>query len=380
MTQTTHSHTSTQIATDAAFDDSFQGLQTSNFTTKIASLEDNLYFDGKSIFSDGALAIGTSANKHVVLGADSTAYLKIETDGEINFLSGKMSINGNTGTSGQVLSTDGNGNMSWLTVDYTQYAFSNIAVSGQTTIQANATSDTLTFAAGSGIQLTTDGSGTVTIANTGTAANAFSTFAVESGSGSSSGASIVADTDGDTFTFVAGSGITLTNNPSTDKITIAATQTGEANQNALSSIAVSGQSTISSASATDTLTLGSSTDRNKITITTDTSTNTATLKTNIPRTLSMSGRIPTTDSAGELSGVPLVNHFVNRQVSGVVASGGGDSIGVSTRALSATKANGTADRIVMPAKSDSSTLLLQMTKADGTTTQNFEIDMNESAA
>ena len=59
-----------------------------------------------------------------------------------------MSIDGDTGTVGQVLSTDGNGNMSWLTVDFTQYAFSNIAVSGETTIQSDATNDTLTFAAG----------------------------------------------------------------------------------------------------------------------------------------------------------------------------------------------------------------------------------------
>ena len=37
-----------------------------------------------------------------------------------------------------------------------QNVFSNIAVSGQGTIQADATTDTLTFVAGTGISLTTD--------------------------------------------------------------------------------------------------------------------------------------------------------------------------------------------------------------------------------
>ena len=135
MTQTNNIHTSAEMATSSTFTNSFQGFQTSNYTTKIQSSQDILFLDGKSIFSDGALSIGTSTNNPVFLGADSTAYFKIETDGKINFLSGKMSINGDTGSVGQVLSTDGSGNISWLTVDFTQFAFSNISVSGQTNIQ-----------------------------------------------------------------------------------------------------------------------------------------------------------------------------------------------------------------------------------------------------
>ena len=115
MTQTNNVHTSAEMATSQAFTNTFQGLQTSNYTTKIQSFQDIMYLDGKSIFSDGALSIGTSTNNPLFLGADSTAYLKIETDGKINFLSGKMSINGNTGSVGQVLSTDGNGNLSFAT-------------------------------------------------------------------------------------------------------------------------------------------------------------------------------------------------------------------------------------------------------------------------
>ena len=159
MAQTNNVHTSAEMATSQSFTNSFQGFQTSNYTTKIQSFQDIMYLDGKSIFSDGALSIGTSTSNPVFFVADSTAYLKIETDGKINFLSGKMSINGDTGSVGQFLKTDGNGNISWATVDFTQFAFSNVAVSGETTVQASSTSDTLTFAEGSGINITTSTTG-----------------------------------------------------------------------------------------------------------------------------------------------------------------------------------------------------------------------------
>lgn len=65
------------------------------------------------------------------------------------------------GTNGQVLSTDGNGNFSF--VDQTggggggsQNVFTTIAVSGQTSVVADTTTDTLTIVAGTGIGITTD--------------------------------------------------------------------------------------------------------------------------------------------------------------------------------------------------------------------------------
>ena len=184
------------------------------------------------------------------LGADSQAYLKIETDGKINFLSGKMSINGDTGAVGQFLRTDGSGNISWQTVDFTQFAFSNIAVSGETTIQSSSTSDTLTLAEGSGINITTSGS-TVTIASDTSAHNAFKYIAPLDGAGSTSGNQIEADSQNDTLTFVAGSGISLTFDENNDKITFEASQTGESNQNAFSSISVDGQSSLGAGQASD---------------------------------------------------------------------------------------------------------------------------------
>ena len=136
MAQTENTHTTEEMATSTSYTYTFQGFQTENYTTKIESQQDILYLDGKSVISDGALSLGTSTNNPVYLGADSTAYVKLETDGTLNLLSGKLSINSDTGSVGQVLSTDGSGNLSWLTVDYTQFAFSNLAVSGETTVQA----------------------------------------------------------------------------------------------------------------------------------------------------------------------------------------------------------------------------------------------------
>ena len=376
MTQTNNIHTSAEMATSSTFTNSFQGFQTSNYTTKIQSSQDILFLDGKSIFSDGALSIGTSTNNPVFLGADSTAYFKIETDGKINFLSGKMSINGDTGSVGQVLSTDGSGNISWLTVDFTQFAFSNISVSGQTNIQADSTSDTLTFAGGSGIDITTSGS-TVTIASSSSAHNAFKFISATTGAGSASGSNIEADSQGDTLTVEAGTGIQLTTDPSNDKLTIAATQSGEANQNAITSIGVSGQSTLSAGQATDSVNFASVTDRNIVEITTDTANKKVNFKTKLPRTLSMSGRIPTRLSDGTLSGMPINNHFVNRTVSGAEVSGGGTSVGFSTRAVVCKESDGTTHKVTMPASSDNS-LLFKLRESNGSSTQDFEIDMAES--
>ncbi len=81
---------------------------------------------------------------------------------------------------------------------------------------------TLTLAAGAGISTTNNGSGTITIANTdlGSSQNIFKNFAV---SGQNT---IAADSNTDTFTVVAGSGVTLTTDDTTDTLTITATGTG----------------------------------------------------------------------------------------------------------------------------------------------------------
>ena len=77
------------------------------------------------------------------------------------------------GTAGQVLTTDGAGNLSFTTVtgggggEANQNAFSIVAVSGQSNVEADTTTDTLTLSAGSGISITTNaGTDTVTITST----------------------------------------------------------------------------------------------------------------------------------------------------------------------------------------------------------------------
>jgi hypothetical protein len=147
-----------------------------------------------------------------------------------------------------------------------QNAFSNIAVSGQTTVAADAKTDTFTLVAGTGVTLTTDaGADSITIAASGSASNSFETLAVAGQS------SIVADSSTDTLTIAAGTGITLTTNATTDTLTITNSATGA---NAFGNVAVAGQSTVAADSTNDTLTLTAGTG---ITLTTDASTDTVTI-------------------------------------------------------------------------------------------------------
>ena len=118
------------------------------------------------------------------------------------------------GTAGFALKTDGSGNLSWgLAGDN---AFKTIAISGQSSVVADTTADTLTLAAGAGIALTTNaGTDTITITNNQLGANAFGNIAV------SGQTTVAADSTNDTLTLEAGAGIVLTNDATNDKITIA---------------------------------------------------------------------------------------------------------------------------------------------------------------
>jgi hypothetical protein len=137
-----------------------------------------------------------------------------------------------------------------ITIANTSNLFSTIAVSGQSNVVADATSDTLTLVAGTGITLTTDASAdSVTIANSAVGANAFGNIAV---SGQST---VAADSTNDTVTFVAGSNMTLTTNASGDTVTFASSGGGGGSQNVFSNIAVAGQGTIAADATTDTLTI-----------------------------------------------------------------------------------------------------------------------------
>ena len=136
-------------------------------------------------------------------------------------------------------------------------AFKTIAVSGQTSIVADQAEDTLTFVAGTGITITTDATtDEITITGTGSYSNSdvdahlntgtaqtnqvlswdgsdYNWVAQSGGGGGtqnlfdkiavSGQSNIVADNTSDTLTLVAGTGITITTNATTDEITITGT-------------------------------------------------------------------------------------------------------------------------------------------------------------
>ena len=83
---------------------------------------------------------------------------------------------------------------------------------------ADSATDTLTLVAGTGITITTDAStDTITITNSGAAQNTFSTVAVTGQS------NVVADSSTDTLTIAAGTGISITTDAGTDTVTITST-------------------------------------------------------------------------------------------------------------------------------------------------------------
>jgi len=113
--------------------------------------------------------------------------------------------------------TNGDGSITIANTAAGDNAFGTIAVSGQDNVVADSVNDTLTLAGGTGITITTTaGSDTVTITNSATGANAFGNVAV------SGQTTVAADGTNDTLTLVAGTGTTITTDASADSITIAA--------------------------------------------------------------------------------------------------------------------------------------------------------------
>jgi hypothetical protein len=169
--------------------------------------------DGNTVTIAGGTGIDTvvSTTDTVTVSIDNTV---ITTSSSIGDLS-DVDITTSAPTDGQALVWNAsNSEFEPGTVASSTNYFQTIAVSGQSDIVPDSTTDTLNFAAGANITLTTDAStDTVTIAATGGAANAFSTLAVAGQS------NVVADAETDTLTLTAGTGMTITTDASTDTIT-----------------------------------------------------------------------------------------------------------------------------------------------------------------
>lgn len=101
--------------------------------------------------TDGYLQLNCSQNSHGV---------KIKSPAHSAGASYTLTLPTSDGSANQILQTDGSGVLSWTSQgaggDVNQNAFSNVAVSGQTTVAADSATDTLTLAGAGGLALTTN--------------------------------------------------------------------------------------------------------------------------------------------------------------------------------------------------------------------------------
>ena len=211
-----YDHSATALKKIAVSDlNSASGAGTmSNFTIAADSGSNQVVADANTLTLTGGSGIDTS------VGGTDEVTIALNTEAVQDIVGAMFSSNTETNITATYQDSDGTIDLVAGGGTVTE-AFKTISVSGQSDVVADGATDTLTFAAGANITLTTDASSDeITIAATGGAANAFSTFAV---SGQSN---VVADSTTDTMTFVAGTGMTLTTDASADSITFTSDAAG----------------------------------------------------------------------------------------------------------------------------------------------------------
>ena len=139
---------------------------------------------------DGSLEVQGTASGNIIHAQDTlTSSGGLVVEGAAVFNS-TVTLNGVTYTfpfgdasaSGKILSSDGAGNLSWTAAGATPNVFQTISVSGERDVVTDTAADTLTFAAGSNVTITTNaGTDTITIAATDTSQQ--TTFSLTGDSG-----------------------------------------------------------------------------------------------------------------------------------------------------------------------------------------------------
>ena len=176
-------------------------------------------YTGKATFTWDDSEDSLITNTNLSVGGSNNELRLYEGSNYVGFEAGALSANQiwvlptADGSTGHALKTDGSGNLSWGLAGGN--AFETIAIAGQSSIVADSISDTLTIAAGAGITLTTvAGTDTLTITNSQLGANAFGNIAV------SGQTTVAADSTNDTLTLVGQNGVTITTNAGSDTVTI----------------------------------------------------------------------------------------------------------------------------------------------------------------
>lgn len=355
-----------QIETGNATDDNqgaastFNGLQTNDATIRIQSgdgssiPQSNLYIDGKSIISDKTLSIGTTGQKELHLGTNGTQWVKITESGYLDFQ--KLTINGSQGTAGQQIRNAGSGTIEWYTPD-NRNSFATVTVGG-VNVNSDSVGANLSLVAGSNVSLAADDS-TNTVTINATQPNVFQNLSV------SGQTTIAADALSDTLNIEAGTGIQITTDAVTDTLTITNTVTAQAAADAVfKTITTTGQANVIAGSATDTLTLGAGTG---IEITTNDASSEISFRNEALERLSKEGFLTYTKTDGTTDKMALRNFFVNNSTS-LPVNGGGASVGLSTRAMRLLQSDGNTFKfMIMPANSNGESLVFTYKKSDGTT-------------
>lgn len=182
-----------------------------NWVAKVLSLHPDVFKNVEGTLGDGKVLV------YNVPGGATDPHWLIKDRTDLLSLNDLQNVSAATPAVDSFLQYNGT---NWVATSRSM--FSTIAVSGQSNVVADSPTDTLTLAAGTGITLTTDANNdTITIASSGGGGgNKFTRVGV------SGQTTIEADATTDILNVAAGTGITLTTDASTDTLTISASGGG----------------------------------------------------------------------------------------------------------------------------------------------------------